>query len=107
LRTITCLPPGRATPKIRSRESKFAAYTLKPKKMDLQQILTNHLLWLSSNGSKGARANFFRANLPNAHFPGGDISTANFSGSNFDSAILTDANLIGYNLSNTNFRAAD
>ena len=71
-------------------------------KAELDKILDNHKLWLSSNGEKGEQANLSGANLR-----GADLSWANLSEANLSEANLGRANLGWANLRGANLRGAD
>lgn len=77
----------------------------------LDPIITNHKLWLDTNGYRGERANFSNVNLSNADFRNenlrnADFSYANFSYADFSNADFSYANLRNANLSNADFRNA-
>lgn len=61
---------------------------------ELQKILDEHKLWVTSMGESGSRANLSGANLCGADLFGAYLCGANLSGAN-----LCDANLCGANLS--------
>ena len=65
---------------------------------EVHDILNNHKKWLSSGGSKGARANF------SGIF---GISEFNFRYANLQKADLRDLYLNGANLANANLQGAD
>ena len=62
-------------------------------KKELDKILDNHKLWLSTNGEKGERANLQEANLQ-----GANLEEANLERANLEDANLRWANLKGANL---------
>lgn len=57
----------------------------------LKQVLTDHSLWLSSNGKQGKRAGLHRANLTGANLSGADLTRANLTGADLFGADLTGA----------------
>ena len=71
-------------------------------KKELDKIIDNHKLWLSTNGEKGERADLSYANLRSA-----DLSYANLSYANLRSADLSYANLSSANLRSADLRSAD
>ena len=62
-------------------------------KEELQEILEQHKLWLSSDGKEGKRADFRGADLRFADFRGADLSSANLHSANLHSANLSYADL--------------
>ena len=62
-------------------------------KQELDKILDNHKLWLSSGGKKGERANLSYADLSYADLRNADLSSANLSYANLRNADLSSANL--------------
>ena len=76
-------------------------------KDELDKIIDNHKLWLSSNGEKGERANLSYANLSYANLSSADLSSANLSYANLSSANLRSANLSYANLSSANLSYAN
>ena len=69
----------------------------------LNEILTNHKLWIDSNSKYGNHANLSGAdlsgaNLSDADLSGADLLGANLRGANLHYANLNDANLSGANL---------
>ncbi len=71
-------------------------------KQELDQVLDNHKLWLSSGGEKGERANLSCANLRYAN-----LSSANLSFADLHYADLIYANLRGADLRSANLCSAD
>lgn len=71
-------------------------------KQELEEILDNHKLWLSSNGENGERADLRYADLSNA-----DLRYANLRSADLSSADLRSADLSNADLSNANLRFAD
>ena len=61
----------------------------------LKQVLTDHSLWLSSNGKQGKRAGLSGSNLTGADLSGADLTRANLSWANLTGANLTGAYLTG------------
>ena len=53
-------------------------------KAELDKILYNHKLWLSSNGKKGERENLSCANLSCANLSDANLSGADLSGADLD-----------------------
>ena len=81
-------------------------------KQELEEILDNHKLWLSSGGKKGERADLSSADLRNADLSNADLSSANLSftdlsSANLSSAILNSANLSSADLRSANLRSAN
>ncbi len=79
---------------------------------ELDKILDNHKLWLSSNGEKGERADLSSADLSSADLRSADLSSADLSYANLRSADLRSAdlsyaNLRSANLSSANLSSAD
>ena len=62
-------------------------------KAELDKIIDNHKLWLSSGGTKGERANLRSANLRSADLRSANLSYANLSYADLSSADLSSANL--------------
>lgn len=88
----------------------------------LNRVLTEHALWLKTDGLVGTQANLPDASLGSVNLSGANLRFANFQrawlvdvdfskadlrGANFSSAILTGANLRGAQLSQTDFGFAD
>ena len=67
-------------------------------KAELDKILDNHKLWLSSGGDKGERADLFDADLRCANLCGANLRCANLCGADLRCANLFDADLRGANL---------
>ena len=76
-------------------------------KQELDKILDNHKLWLSSGGEKGERANLSSADLRSANLRSANLSYANLSSANLSYANLSSANLSSANLSSANLSSAD
>ena len=76
-------------------------------KAELDKIIDNHKLWLSSGGTKGERANLRSANLRSADLRSANLSYANLSYADLSSADLSSANLRSANLSSANLSSAD
>ena len=53
-------------------------------KQELDKIIDNHKLWLSSNGEKGERANLRSADLSSADLSYADLSSADLSSADLD-----------------------
>ena len=71
------------------------------KQDELQQILANHMKWLTGEGGKRANlsgANLSRANLSRANLSRANLRWANLSGANLSMADLRRANLSGADL---------
>ena len=69
---------------------------------ELKSILTEHKLWLESNGKQGTRAILRGANLRGANLKGANLNDANLTRAN-----LTRANLVGADLTRANLQGAD
>ena len=76
-------------------------------KQELDKILDNHKLWLSSGGEKGERADLSSANLSSADLRFADLSYANLRFANLSYANLSSANLSSANLSSANLDSAN
>jgi hypothetical protein len=76
-------------------------------KKELDKILDNHKLWLSSNEEKGERADLSSANLSDANLSFANLSNANLSDADLSSADLSKADLRYADLSNANLSDAD
>jgi len=77
--------------------------------MNVNQILENHRLWLSTDYTKGADlqgAYLQGANLQGAYLQGANLQGANLQGANLRGAYLQEANLQGANLQEANLRGA-
>ena len=72
---------------------------------ELKAILTEHSLWLASNGGK--QAYLSGADLSSADFSGANLRDANLSGANLSGANLSGAYLSGTDLRGANLRSAD
>ena len=68
----------------------------------LDNILTQHKLWLDTNKKEGVRAN-----LTSADLTGANLHRANLRGANLRSAYLTSADLQSANLTGANLTGAD
>lgn len=71
-------------------------------KEELSKILSDHALWLTTDGDEGSRANLNYENLREFDLRDADLEQANFEGAN-----LKGANLSNGNLSNANFEGAN
>ena len=76
-------------------------------KQELDKIIDNHKLWLSSAGEKGERANLSYADLRSANLSYADLRYANLSYANLRSANLSYADLRYANLSYADLRYAN
>ena len=76
-------------------------------KQELDKILDNHKLWLSSGGEKGERANLSYADLRSANLSSADLRSANLRSANLSYADLRSANLRSANLSYANLSSAN
>ena len=76
-------------------------------KQELDKIIDNHKLWLSSNGEKGERANLRSANLRSADLSFANLSFADLSFADLSFANLRSADLSFADLSFANLRSAD
>ena len=79
---------------------------------ELQKVLEEHKVWVTSMRESGSRANLRGANLSGANLRGADLRVANLSGANLIGADLSGANLggadlRGADLSCANLRGAD
>ena len=74
---------------------------------ELDKILDNHKLWLSSGGEKGEKANLRSANLSSADLSSADLRSADLSSANLRYADLSSANLSSADLSSANLSSAD
>ena len=79
---------------------------------ELDKILDNHKLWLSTNGEQGERADLSSANLSYADLSSADLRSANLISADLRyadlrSANLSSADLRSANLSYANLRSAD
>ena len=73
----------------------------------LNQVLTDHSLWLSSNGKQGKRAGLSGANLTGVDLSGADLTRANLSWANLHRANLSWADLSGADLTRANLSWAN
>lgn len=71
-------------------------------KQELDKILDNHKLWLSSGGKKGERADLRSTDLRSANLSYADLYSANLSSADLYSTNLRYANLRYANLSSAN-----
>ncbi len=62
-------------------------------KGDLQNILDQHNLWLSTEGEDGSRANLSGADLSGANLRGADLYGADLNGADLSGANLTATDL--------------
>jgi uncharacterized protein YjbI with pentapeptide repeats len=69
------------------------------KQEDLNEILQEHKLWVTSHGTEGCRAHLFGADLAGADLRGANLRGANLYGANLYGANLFGADLTGANLS--------
>jgi hypothetical protein len=74
---------------------------------ELDQILTDHRLWLSTDGKLGKRADLRRADLCRADLQEVDLRWADLFKANLRGANLRGANLTDANLSDTDLREVD
>ena len=75
--------------------------------MSTKQILAQHALWVSSDGTDGARANLAGANLAGANLARANLEGANLAGANLYGANLYSANLARANLAGANLYSAN
>src|SRR3990167_5806294 len=73
----------------------------------LNKTLEDHLLWLSSNGSKGKQADFRNQNLSGTNLYNISLAYANLANANLTNANLTNANLQNANLENASLAYAN
>ena len=78
---------------------------------ELQDVLSQHALWLKSSGQEGKRADLSRADLSRAdlrvaNLSGADLSYANLRGADLYGAVLCDADLRVTDLRGANLRDA-
>ena len=73
----------------------------------LKKILTNHKLWVESNGSEGRKARLRGADLRGEDLRGVNLSGANLSCADLESTTLRGANLSGANLNCVDLWGAD
>ena len=76
-------------------------------KQELDKILDNHKLWISSGGKKGERADLRYANLRNANLSYANLRYADLRNANLSYANLIYADLRYANLSYADLRYAD
>jgi hypothetical protein len=76
-------------------------------KQELEEILDNHKLWLSSNGENGERADLRYADLSYADLSYANLSSADLRSADLSSADLRSADLSSANLRSANLRSAD
>ncbi len=69
---------------------------------ELNHILDQHKLWISTHGSQGSRANLCSATLTDVDLMGADLTDADLT-----DADLTDADLYGADLTGANVRGAN
>jgi hypothetical protein len=74
---------------------------------ELQKILDEHKLWVTSMRESGSRANLCDANLCDADLRGADLRGANLYGADLRGADLRGANLCDANLCDANLCDAD
>ena len=70
---------------------------------ELDTVLEQHSLWLSTEGQSGQRAELGRANLLGADLYEANLIQADLSGADLDGADLSGANLYGANLRGAQF----
>ena len=76
-------------------------------KQELDKILDNHKLWLSSDGKKGERADLSSAGLRSANLSYANLNSAGLRSADLSSAGLRSANLSYANLRYANLHNAD
>ena len=76
-------------------------------KQELDKIIDNHKLWLSSGGEKGERADLSSADLRSADLSSADLRYANLRSADLSSANLSSANLSSADLSSADLRYAN
>jgi len=76
-------------------------------KQELDKILDNHKLWLSSDGKKGERADLSSADLRYANLRSADLRYANLRYADLRSADLSSAKLRYADLRSADLRSAD
>ena len=76
-------------------------------KQELDKILDNHKLWLSSGGKEGERADLSSADLRSANLSSAYLRSANLSSANLRYANLHNADLRSADLYNADLRYAD
>ena len=75
--------------------------------MNIEKILNDHYIWLSSGGEEGIRANLSEANLSGAILSKANLFRANLSGADLSEAYLYLANLYEANLYKANLYEAN
>jgi uncharacterized protein YjbI with pentapeptide repeats len=83
---------------------------LKPE--DVARMVRDHAIWVKSQGSEGARADFSGADLTAADFSGRNLCLADLSGAllaeaKMEASLLIAANFRGANLTRANLAHAD
>src|SRR3990167_5683394 len=73
----------------------------------LNKTLEDHLLWLSSNGSKGKQADFRNQNLSGTNLYNISLAYANLANANLANANLANAILYNASLANANLAYAN
>ena len=81
-----------------SRSNIPAAFTHRPKPDELETILNDHKLWLTSEGQKGQKADLAYAMLSEADLYAACISGINLQGADLQGADLSEADLYEANL---------
>ncbi|HFV9295524.1 TPA: pentapeptide repeat-containing protein [Serratia fonticola] len=74
---------------------------------ELNKILEEHKVWVTSLHQSGSRADLSGANLSGANLYGANLSGANLYGADLSGANLSGANLSGANLYGADLRGAD
>jgi hypothetical protein len=74
---------------------------------ELQKVLEEHKLWITSMRESGSRADLCDADLCDANLCGADLRGANLCDANLCGADLRDADLRGADLRGANLRGAD
>ena len=74
---------------------------------EIETIIDQHSIWLTSNAAEGRRANLREANLRGADLRGANLYGANLRGANLYGANLRGANLREANLREANLREAN
>ena len=75
--------------------------------MNLQKVLSDHKLWLESDGEEGERANLYGADLSDADLSGADLRGADLNRANLRDADFRFADLSNADLSGADLRDAD
>ena len=73
----------------------------------LEKILTDHKLWLETDGKEGRRADLANANLTGANLHGANLTGANLHGANLTQADLRNADLAAADLTGADLTHAD